>query len=118
MPAGALFIGWGTPHAGRETQALQLFQEVLGIYARWQQQGDITSFEPVALDPHGGDLSGFMLIRGEPDKLALLRNRDDFHELNVRAGLLLTHFGVTFAFTGDDLQKLFATFGRYAAQGS
>src|SRR5689334_6835190 len=117
MPAGALFIGWGAPYPGREGKALELFQEVLGIYSRWQQQGDIDSFEPVALDPHGGDLNGFLLIRGNPEKLAQLRNRDEFHELNVRAGLLLSHFGVTFAFTGDDLQKLFGTYGRYAAQG-
>ena len=43
---------------------------------------------------------------------------DDFHELNVRAELILTHFGVTFAFTGEDLQKLYATFGRNAAQSA
>jgi len=66
----------------------------------------------------GGDLGGFLLIRGQPEKLAQLRNRDDFHELNVRGGLLLTNFGVTFAFTGDDLQKLFATFARHAAHSS
>ena len=48
----------------------------------------------------------------KPEKLAQLRNRDDFHELTVRAGLILTNFGVTFAFTGEDRQKLYATVGR------
>ena len=116
MAAGALFVGWGAPYPGREHKALELFQEVLGIYGRWQQEGQIDGFEPVALEPHGGDLNGFLLIRGSAEKLARLRNTDEFHEINARAGLLLTHFGVTGAFTGADLQKLFAVYDRYAGE--
>lgn len=34
----------------------------------------IESFEAVILEPHGGDLAGFILIRGSQDKLAQLRS--------------------------------------------
>ena len=30
----------------------------------------IESFEPVFLEPHGGDLTGFILIQGDAAKLA------------------------------------------------
>jgi hypothetical protein len=115
MSMGALFVGWGVAVRGRENKALQLFQEVLGYYARLQQQGEIQSFEPIALEPHGGDLEGFLLIKGDAAKLARLRVSDEFIAFNTRAQLLVDNFGVTGAFLGEDLQRLFADFGKQAA---
>jgi hypothetical protein len=34
-----------------------------------QKKGTIKSFDTVFLDPHGGDLNGFLLMRGEPSQL-------------------------------------------------
>ena len=65
MATGALVIGWGPAVRGREQKALQVFNEAIQYYTRLQQQGTIESFEPVALEPHGGDLEGFLLIRGD-----------------------------------------------------
>ncbi len=67
MAMGALFIGWGQAVHGREQKALEVFQEALRYSGRLQQDGEIQSFEPVALEPHGGDLAGFLLINGDPD---------------------------------------------------
>jgi hypothetical protein len=50
--------------------ALALFQEAMQYYAQLQHQGEIDSFEPVQLESHGGDLQGFLLLRGDTDKLA------------------------------------------------
>jgi len=75
MAKGALFIGWGPAARGREQQALSLFQESIQYYARLQQQGEIDSFEPMQLEPHGGDLNGFLLLRGDTEKLARLKSR-------------------------------------------
>jgi hypothetical protein len=115
MAMGALFVGWGSAVRGREQKALEVFQEALQYYGRLQQQGDIQSFEPVALEPHGGDLDGFLLIKGDPEKLARLRASDEFIAINTRAGMVVENFGVAGAFVGDGLQALFADFGKQAA---
>jgi hypothetical protein len=115
MSMGALFIGWGAAVRGRENQALQLFQEVLVYYTRLQQQGEIQSFEPIALEPHGGDLQGFLLIKGDAATLGRLRGSDEFIAFNTRGQLVVDNFGVTGAFVGEDLQRVFADFGKQAA---
>lgn len=116
MAMGALFIGWGPAVRGREQKALAVFQEALAYYTKLQQQGEVQSFEPVALEPHGGDLDGFLLIKGDADKLARLRARDDFIAINTRAQMVVENFGVTGAFVGEGLQSLFADFGKQAAE--
>ena len=115
MAMGALFVGWGAAVRGREQKALEVFQEALQFYGRLQQQGEIQSFEPVALEPHGGDLAGFLLVKGEPDKLARLRASDEFIGLNTRALLVVENYGVAGGFVGEGLQTLFADFGKQSA---
>jgi hypothetical protein len=100
---------------GREQKALELFQEALQYWERLRQAGEIESFEPVALEPHGGDLAGFLLAKGDPEKLARIRASDEFIALNTRGQLLVQNFGVVGAFVGEDLQRLFADFGKQAA---
>ncbi len=78
MADAGLFVGWGEVVRGRETEAVEVFNETLGYYARLQEEGTIESFEPVFLEPHGGDLNGFILIRGEAEKLAALRVSEEF----------------------------------------
>ncbi|HEU4643215.1 MAG TPA: hypothetical protein VFS44_12245 [Gemmatimonadaceae bacterium] len=114
MPDAALFIGWGPAVRGREKQALQVFDEVVAYYTRLQQSGEITSFEPVALEPHGGDLDGFLLIHGDRDRLARLRTSEEFLRLNIRGSLVVDRLGVVTAWVGDELRKQFADFGEQA----
>ena len=94
MANAALFVGWGNAVRGRERQALAVFGEAAEYYTRLQQEGEIESFEPIFLEPHGGDLAGFFLVRGEQDKLARLRTDADFVRLNARAQLIVEGFGV------------------------
>ncbi|HEU4785099.1 MAG TPA: hypothetical protein VFS83_17310, partial [Ktedonobacterales bacterium] len=84
MANAALFIGYGPVVAGRAQQALQVFGEAVQYYGRLQQQGQIESFEPVFLEPHGGDLSGFILLRGDRDKLNSARYSEEFLRLTNR----------------------------------
>ncbi|HEY6541568.1 MAG TPA: hypothetical protein VIZ18_11545 [Ktedonobacteraceae bacterium] len=108
MATGAILVGWGVAVRGREQQALQVFSEAVQYYTQLQQQGTIESFEPVLLEPHGGDLSGFVLIRGDREKLNTLRASEEFFRLNRRAGLLVDNLGVINAFIGEELQRQFA----------
>ncbi len=110
MATGALVIGWGPAVRGRELKALQVFNEAIQYYTRLQQQGTIESFEPVALEPHGGDLEGFLLIRGDREKLNALRTSEEFIRLYSRAALIVDNMGVITAFIGEELQRQFADF--------
>jgi hypothetical protein len=105
MADAGLFIGWGEVVRGRETEALELFNETLGYYGRLQEEGTIENFEPVFLEPHGGDLSGFILIRGDAEKLASLRVSEEFTQFSLRAGLIVNNFGVVGADLAERLQR-------------
>jgi len=110
MADAALFVGFGTPVPGRERLALALFNQAADYYARLQQQGEIESFESVLLQPHGGDLGGFLLLRGEAEKLHRVRHSEEFERLTTRAGLVIQDFGVVGASIGAGLARDFALF--------
>jgi hypothetical protein len=103
-----LFIGFGNPVHGRESQAIELFNETLGWYSRLQEEGEIDSFEPVFLEPHGGDLGGFILIRGDAEKLSALRVSEEFTQLIIKAGLCVESIGVVAADMNERLQRQMA----------
>ncbi len=105
MADAGLFIGWGEVVRGRESEAVELFNETLGYYARLQEEGTIESFEPVFLEPHGGDLNGFVLVRGDAEKLAALRVSDEFTQFSLRATLIVDGFGVVGADMAERLQR-------------
>jgi hypothetical protein len=116
MASGALFIGWGHVIHGREQQALHVFNEAVQYWSSLQQGGEIEGFEPVALEPHGGDLHGFFMIRGDREQLARLRIREDFVRLIQRAELVVADVGVVSAYVGDELNRLFSDFQQQAAE--
>jgi hypothetical protein len=105
MADAGLFIGWGEVVRGREAEATELFDESLAFYGRLQEEGTIESFEPVFLEPHGGDLNGFILIRGDAEKLAALRVSEEFTQLSLRVGLIVDGFGVVGADFAARLQR-------------
>jgi hypothetical protein len=115
MANAAIFIGWGAVIAGREQKALQVFNEVLQHYTQLQQQGEIESFEPVGLEPHGGDLAGCLIIRGEREQLNRLRASEAYQRLNARGLLVVQNFGAVDAYIGEGLAQLFGTFQQQAA---
>jgi hypothetical protein len=108
MADAGLFVGFGNPVRGREGQAVELFNEVLGYYGRLQEEGEIEGFEPVFLEPHGGDLEGFILLRGEAEKLARLRVSEEFRQYSTRAALCVESFGVVGADLAERLQRQMA----------
>jgi hypothetical protein len=116
MANAALFGGYGATVAGREQKALQVFNEFIQYYTRLQQQGEIESFQSVLLEPHGGDLTGFILVYGDRDKLNRVRYSAETLRLNQRAGLVVHNYGVVAAFVGEEQNRLFADFQRQAAE--
>ena len=110
MADAGLFIGWGAPVRGREAKGLEVFNETLAYYGRLQQDCVIEGFETVLLEPHGGDLQGFILVRGSEDRLAQLRVDDEFVRLSTRASMIIEGLGVVGAALGDGLQQAISTY--------
>jgi hypothetical protein len=112
MADSGIFIGFGPPVRGRERQAIKVFNEGFEYYSRLQQEGEIESFEPVLLDPHGGELGGFFLVRGDKDKLARIRGTEEFERLTARAELIVENLGIVGAFLGERLMSQMAVFSQ------
>lgn len=104
MTNDVLFIGWNRPVAGRENNALELFSMVTNYLGTMQKKDAIASFEPVLLTVHGGDLNGFVLVRGEQKKLANLRQAEEFQNLVTSCAVALEGFGVIEGWSGEKLQ--------------
>jgi hypothetical protein len=98
-----VFIGWGDPIPGREAKGLEVFEEAIDHWGRLQQDGQIESFEVVLLYPHGGDLSGFFLLRGSGEALDEMRASEEFDRLINRAGLVVQSLGIVSAALGGSL---------------
>jgi len=114
MADAALFIGWGQVARGSEAKSLALFNEAMPYYVGLQQQGVIESFEPVLLSAHGGDLNGFILLRGERAKLDALKATEEFLRLNWRASMMLDNLGIIDAQIGASLATNLAIYGSLA----
>ena len=71
-----------------------MFEEGVAYWQGLQAAGEIESFELVLLNPHGGDLTGFALLRGDPEKLGRLSMAPEFQRLTMRAGVCLDGVGV------------------------
>jgi hypothetical protein len=116
MAGDALFLGWGPVVRGRELKSLEVFQETLEYYGQLQQEGRIESFEPVLIAPHGGDLGGFILLRGERAKLDGIRSSEQFQRLVTRAASVVDKVGVIEAYAGEALARQMAGFREVSAE--
>lgn len=105
MADRALFIGWGQGVRGRERKGFEVFGEAIAFNEGLKQEGAIEDFDTVTLDPHGGDLAGFFLLRGSGDQISAVQARDDFRRLIARADLIVEGLGVVRAAVGEGLQS-------------
>jgi hypothetical protein len=105
-----IFVGWGNAVRGREQKAAQVFGEAVELWTKWQQAGQLESWDAFFLEPHGGDLAGFFLLRGERDTIAKLRAGDELADLNLRAGLIVEGFGVVGFETGARVEEQMGKF--------
>jgi hypothetical protein len=103
MADHGLFIGWGAPVHGREAKGLEVFAETVEYFGGLQSDGRIESFEPALLDPHGGDLDGFMLIRGTEEQMQAVQVDPDFRRVATRASLVIQNLGVVRVALGEAL---------------
>ncbi len=114
--SNTLFFGWNRPVVGREKQAMELFQSSLAFWSKKQEAGQIESFEPILLRNHGGDMNGFMLIKGESEKLDAISHEKDFINLVMQLGLAVDGFGVIRGYGGEAVQAMMGEWGKLVQQ--
>jgi hypothetical protein len=100
-----LFIGWGDVVRGREDRALDVFNETIEFYGQLQSDGRLEDFEVALLEPHGGELQGYAMLRGSEDQIADLRRDEDFERLMTKASLVVDDLGVIGAAIGASLGR-------------
>ena len=105
MTSNCLFFGWNRSTPGRERLSAEHFQQFGQYLGNQQQKGTIKSFEIVFLDPHGGELNGFILIRGESAKLDALVSSNDWVTHQTRALLHLEQSGAVRGVTDELVQE-------------
>jgi hypothetical protein len=90
---------------GREGPAIDGFNETVEYFGRLDGGGRIESFEICFLDPHGGDLSGFMLLRGSTEQMDAVRSDDEFLRHMTRADLHVENLGMIGASLGEGIAR-------------
>jgi len=112
MANAVIFLGWNRPTVGREQQAMQVFQKSLEFYGKLKTEGRIESFEPVILSAHGGDLNGFILIRGDAKKLSEIKREETFVDLVIEGEYCVDGFGHVDGFIGDGLNDVMSRWAK------
>ena len=110
MADAGLFIGWGDSVRGREDRALEVFNETIEMYGQMQADGRIESFEVVLLEPHGGELGGFVLLRGSEEQIDAVHRSDDFVRAMTKGSLIVDDLGAVNAWIGEGLGRAMAIY--------
>jgi hypothetical protein len=110
MADAGLFIGWGQVVRGREDRALDVFNETLELYGQMQSDGRIEDFEVALLDPHGGELGGYVMLRGSEDQIDAVRRDEDFERVMTKASLMVDDLGLVRAAINEGLARAMAIY--------
>lgn len=100
MSTNVAFFAWNRSIPGRERISATHFEEFVQYLGSLQQKGAIQSYDVVFLNPHGGDLNGFFLIRGDSAKLDTLLSSTEWVTHMTRAAMHLEGSGTIRGVTG------------------
>ena len=104
MDRNIIFFAWNRSVPGREQVSAAHFQDFVGFLEGQAAAGNIQGFDVAFLDPHGGDLNGFFVIRGDPSRLDALVGTAEWMEHMTRAALHLEGSGTVRGVTGDGVK--------------
>jgi len=101
---------WGQVVRGREDRALDVFNETIELYGQMQSDGRIESFDLALLDPHGGELQGYVLLRGSEDQIDAVRRDEHLERVMIKASLVVDDLGLIRAQVGEGLARSMAIY--------
>ena len=106
MAEAGLWVAWGLPTSGRETQALDLLKETTTDYfKRLVQDGRIERFDTAILKPQTIELGGFILIQGTQPQIDTLRRDEDFQVWVNQVQLVADRVGMVDAWVDEGLSE-------------
>jgi hypothetical protein len=106
MAQAGLWLAWGIPARGRETQALELLKETTtGYLERLADEGQIERFDAAILKPQSTELGGFILIQGTQEQIDSLRRDADFLTWVNQVQLVADRVGIVDAWVNDGLTE-------------
>lgn len=111
MADAATFVGWGQLLVGHEREALNVFHSATEYLEELRDEGAISSFEWFLLEPHGGDLAGFLVLKFGHGANGDLCMRPDFQKLVKRAEAVAESVGVVNANTVKAVAAQFGLVG-------
>jgi hypothetical protein len=115
MDRNIIFFAWNRSIPGREETSGKHFDEFVAYLGAQAQSGAIQGFDVVFLDPHGGDLNGFFLIKGDSASLDALVSTDEWTEHMTRAALHLESSGSVRGVTGEAVAQRMALWKKLSA---
>jgi hypothetical protein len=113
MADTCLFLGWRKPVEGRQKAAVELFGVFTGYIDQQVKAGALESFEPVLLVPHGGDLNGYIVMRGDAKQIEALKRQARFEELTTQASICLENYGLVEGRVGAGLEHQMQLFAKF-----
>ena len=106
MAQAGLWLAWGIPARGRETQALDLLKETTtGYLENLANEGRIERFDAAILRPQSTELGGFILIQGTQEQIDSLRGDADFLSWVNQVQLVADRVGIVDAWVNDGLSE-------------
>jgi hypothetical protein len=100
MSSNAIVFGWNRSLPGREQLSGKHFQDFMAYLQAQKAASRIESFDPVLLEPHGGSVNGFFLIRGTSAQLTAMTDSPEWVQHQIRAELHLEGAGIWRAVVG------------------
>ena len=111
MSEAGVWVAWGIPARGRESQALALLKSSLTTYLeQLSADGRIERFDAAILRPQTTELGGFILIQGTHDQIEALRTDQGFQTWATQIQLVADKVGIVDAWVGDGLSDAFALY--------
>ncbi len=101
MASNVIFFGWNKALVGREKLSDKHFKDFNKYLAGLQKARKIEGYDIVFLDPHGGDLNGFFLIRGKGPDLDAVMAGEEWGKHMIRAITHLDGAGAIRGTVGD-----------------
>jgi len=101
MSSNAIVFGWNSPVPGREQLSAKHFQDFMGYLQAQKAAGQIEAFEPVLIEPHGGPVNGFFLIRGTHAQIDTLAGSPEYVQHVIRAQMHVAGLGSLRAVVGS-----------------
>jgi hypothetical protein len=116
MAEAALCTVFGDPVPGREKQALNVYNDTMQYWGRLQQEGKIERFDITVLTPTGGDVNGFIVVRGTAEQIDSVRRTKEFQQLLNRVQLVVSHLRVNDAYVDEGLAQIMSQYQEVVEQ--